>query len=101
MACRRPLARKAIACAAFFCMWPLLNAAAVSRSWQTRMRLPLDAATAYAHASQPILVVTLFTKVELPTAPDRSHDHVPLHEIHWYLHLDFFLGGIQPPYADD
>ncbi|RZR75106.1 hypothetical protein BHM03_00049514 [Ensete ventricosum] len=61
MACRRPLARKAIACAAFFCMWPLLNAAAVSRSWQTRMRLPLDAATAYAHASQQLLIAHMIT----------------------------------------
>ncbi|RWW38474.1 hypothetical protein BHE74_00056287 [Ensete ventricosum] len=94
-------------------MWPLLNAAAVSRSWQTRMRSPLDAATAYMHSSQlAAWVIGSVTAVvsargahvaecSLPAAPDRSHDHIPLHETHWYLHLDFFLGGIQPPYADD
>ncbi|RRT40399.1 hypothetical protein B296_00038886 [Ensete ventricosum] len=51
--------------------------------------------------SLTLLVVALFTEVELPTAPDHSHDHIPLHGIHWYLHLDFFLSGIQTPYADD
>ncbi|RRT84412.1 hypothetical protein B296_00005720 [Ensete ventricosum] len=30
-----------------------------------------------------LLVVALFTEVELPTAPDHSHDHVPLHGTHW------------------
>ncbi|RRT46081.1 hypothetical protein B296_00019313 [Ensete ventricosum] len=48
-----------------------------------------------------LLAVALFTGVELPAAPDYSHDHAPLYGTHWYLHLDFFLGGIQPPYADD
>ncbi|KAJ8512127.1 hypothetical protein OPV22_002561 [Ensete ventricosum] len=51
--------------------------------------------------STALLVVALFTEVELPVAPDHSHDHVPLHGTHWYLHLDFFLDGTQPPYADD
>ncbi|RWW40258.1 hypothetical protein BHE74_00054345 [Ensete ventricosum] len=41
-----------------------------------------------------VLTVALFTEVELPTAPDHSHDRVLLHGTHWYLHLDFFLGGI-------
>ncbi|RRT70207.1 hypothetical protein B296_00020310 [Ensete ventricosum] len=52
-------------------------------------------------AVQALLTIALFTKVELPAAPDHSHDYVPLHGTHWYLHLDFFLGGIQPPYVDD
>ncbi|RRT55803.1 hypothetical protein B296_00022482 [Ensete ventricosum] len=51
--------------------------------------------------STALLVVALFTEVELPVAPDHSQDHVPLHGTYWYLHLDFFLGGIQPPFADD
>ncbi|RZS27591.1 hypothetical protein BHM03_00061093 [Ensete ventricosum] len=41
------------------------------------------------------------TPFKLPTASDHSHDHVPLYGTHWYLHLDLFLGGIQPSYADD
>ncbi|RRT34268.1 hypothetical protein B296_00024876 [Ensete ventricosum] len=48
-----------------------------------------------------LLSIALFTKVELPTPPDHSHNHVPLYGTHWYLHLDFFLGGIQSSYADD
>ncbi|RZR97767.1 hypothetical protein BHM03_00027012 [Ensete ventricosum] len=51
--------------------------------------------------STALLAVALFTEVELPVAPDHSHDHIPLYETHWCLHLDFFLGGIQPSYADD
>ncbi|RWW49126.1 hypothetical protein BHE74_00044776 [Ensete ventricosum] len=51
--------------------------------------------------STALLAVALFTEVELPTAPDHSHDHIPLHGTHWYLHLDFFLGGIQPSYTDN
>ncbi|RZS27393.1 hypothetical protein BHM03_00060854 [Ensete ventricosum] len=35
-----------------------------------------------------LLVVALFTEVELPTAPDHSHDHVPLHGTHCCLHLN-------------
>ncbi|RRT59131.1 hypothetical protein B296_00016507 [Ensete ventricosum] len=55
--------------------------------------LPLESTT--------LLAITLFTEVELPATPDHSHDHVPLYGTHWYLHLDFFLGSIQTPYADD
>ncbi|RRT49947.1 hypothetical protein B296_00033397 [Ensete ventricosum] len=51
--------------------------------------------------STTLLVIALFTEVELSVAPDHSHDHVPLLGTLWYLHLDFFLDGIQPPYADD
>ncbi|RZS01832.1 hypothetical protein BHM03_00031770, partial [Ensete ventricosum] len=29
-----------------------------------------------------LLAVALFTEVELSTAPDHSHDHVPLYGIH-------------------
>ncbi|RZS28401.1 hypothetical protein BHM03_00062026 [Ensete ventricosum] len=47
--------------------------------------------------STALFPIALFTEMELPTAPDHSHDHVPLHGTHWYLHLDFYLGGIQPP----
>ncbi|RZS07303.1 hypothetical protein BHM03_00038125, partial [Ensete ventricosum] len=32
-----------------------------------------------------LLVVALFTEVELPVAPDHSHDHVPLHGTHCHL----------------
>ncbi|RWW27296.1 hypothetical protein GW17_00008279 [Ensete ventricosum] len=32
--------------------------------------------------STALLSVALFTEVELPTAPDHSHDHVPLHGTH-------------------
>ncbi|RWW43998.1 hypothetical protein BHE74_00050298 [Ensete ventricosum] len=46
------LAREAAACAASFCMRPPLDAAAVSRSWQTRVRPSLDAAAAYARPTQ-------------------------------------------------
>ncbi|RRT34713.1 hypothetical protein B296_00055292 [Ensete ventricosum] len=44
---------------------------------------------------------TPLSRKELSAAPDHSYDHIPLHGTHWYLHLDFFLGGIQPSYADD
>ncbi|RZR87288.1 hypothetical protein BHM03_00014662 [Ensete ventricosum] len=33
----------------------------------------------------PLLAVALFTEVELPAAPDHSHDHVPLHGTHCCL----------------
>ncbi|RZR94785.1 hypothetical protein BHM03_00023534 [Ensete ventricosum] len=32
-----------------------------------------------------LLAVALFTEVELPAAPDHSHDHVSLHETHCRL----------------
>ncbi|RWW05695.1 hypothetical protein GW17_00031016, partial [Ensete ventricosum] len=48
-----------------------------------------------------LFVVALFTEVELPAAPDHSYDHVPLYGTHWYLHLDFFLDGINPLYVDN
>ncbi|RWW05071.1 hypothetical protein BHE74_00055012 [Ensete ventricosum] len=51
--------------------------------------------------STTLFAIALFTEVELPAAPDYSHDHVSLHGTHWYLHLDFSLGDIQPSYADD
>ncbi|RWW15486.1 hypothetical protein GW17_00020679 [Ensete ventricosum] len=35
-----------------------------------------------------LLAVALFTEVELPAAPDHSHDHVSLHETHCVHALD-------------
>ncbi|RRT33835.1 hypothetical protein B296_00045409 [Ensete ventricosum] len=52
VACRRPLAREVAACTASFCTRPPLDVATVSHSWLTRVRLPLDAAAAYARPTQ-------------------------------------------------
>ncbi|RWV84569.1 hypothetical protein BHE74_00053066 [Ensete ventricosum] len=48
-ACRRPLGRGRLR--GLFCTRPPLDAAAVGRSWQTRVRLSLDAAIAYARST--------------------------------------------------
>ncbi|RWW52056.1 hypothetical protein BHE74_00041548 [Ensete ventricosum] len=67
--------------------WGVLAAAGYStlrRAWA--LRVPV--------AGRTLLAVALFTEMELPTARDHSHDHVPLHGTHWYLHLDFFLCDI-------
>ncbi|RWW28690.1 hypothetical protein GW17_00006810, partial [Ensete ventricosum] len=43
-----------------------------------------------------LLAVALFTEVELPVAPDHSHDHVPLHGTPWYLD-PYFASASESP----